>query len=124
MTESGAKTHDERLAEEKVWLVKKGNEVGKLARDVNDWKNQIGVLQAAAAKETEPLVMSNLLRYQAARNDKSWKAAYPALAPAIEECSTRASKDPALAMLLIRHLLLYSSRAYIFERWQEKGAKA
>lgn len=116
------KSYEERLAEEKAWLVGRGNEVGGLAGGISDWKNQIGVLQAAAAKETEPLVMLNLLRYQAARRKPSWEATFQTLYDAMEACRARSGDDAALAMLLIRHLLLYSSRAYTYEnKWERNG---
>lgn len=116
------KSHEERLAEEKAWLVGRGNAVGGLAGDISDWKNQIGVLQAAAAKETEPLVMLNLLRYQAARRKPSWQATFQTLYDAMEACRARSGDDTVLAMLLIRHLLLYSSRAYTYEnKWERNG---
>lgn len=117
-------SHDERLALEKRWLVRKGDAVGELAGGINDWKNQIGVLQAAAAQETEPLAMLNLLRYQAARNDKSWRPVFGTLHQAIADCQAKAGEDAALAMLLIRHLLLYCSRAYTYKnKWERNGGR-
>ncbi len=101
----------------KRWLVEEGDKLGKLARDNREWKHQVRTIWEAARAETEPLVLLNLLRYQAARNAKTWREpedAFEALQEGIEECRKWAGDDVELAMDLIRHLLAYTYRAYTF----------
>lgn len=118
----GPPTRRPSIDEHKAWLVEQGDEIGKLARSKKYWKNQVRVLQEAAHVETEPTVMLNLLRYQAARNDE-WRdppdVAEP-LEKRFEECIQRADKKPALAMELMRHLLLYTVRAYTYQNMLHK----
>lgn len=106
----------QRLAGHKRWLVDTGNEIGRLAGDQKEWKSQIGLLAEAAARETEPRVLLNLLRYQQARN-KGWHEAADPLFEAMKQCIGDAGDDDLFAVLLIRHLFLYASRAYIYRRF-------
>jgi len=105
------------LDRHKGWLVTQGNGIGREAKDNRDWKNQVRVLQEAAQEETEPLVLLNLLRYQAARN-KNWRQPRDVVTPLgklMEECIDRADGDGRFAIELIQHLLLYTVRAYTYE---------
>lgn len=102
---------------EKRWLVTEGDRIGGLARANKDWKHQLRTIWEAARLETEPLVVLNLLRYQAARNQGNWHTpvdVYEHLRAAIEGCRERAPDDSELAMELIRHLLAYTYRAFTF----------
>ena len=107
---------ERRLEPHKGWLVSTGDEIGKAGGQNKDWKSQGRIMLEAARHETEPLVLLNLLRYQATRN-KNWLSPANLLERterAMEECRTRSKGDDELAMELIRHLLLYSLRSYTF----------
>jgi hypothetical protein len=104
------------LAQNKAWLVEQGDNCGQIARENREWSNQARVLWEAARLETEPLVLLNLLRYQSARNS-NWKEPRDVFTPlnqAVKECIHRAGKDSALALDLIRHLLVYTIRAHTY----------
>lgn len=106
------------LEKHKLWLVTEGNRIGQLASVYSEWKSQIRVLQEAAQEETEPRVLLNLLRYQAARNEKKWWTKRDVVSPLFDlmkECITRAGDDGLFAVELIQHLLLYTVRAYTYE---------
>lgn len=114
---------ERRVEPHKAWLVTTGDEIGKAGRRNKDWKSQGRTMLEAARHETEPLVLLNLLRYQATRN-KNWKDPVDLvgqLEKALEECRKRADGDSELAMELIRHLLLYTLRAYT--AYEEKKGK-
>lgn len=120
MTETAQTTEqapiERRLEPHKGWLVTTGDEIGSAGGGNKDWKSQGRIMLEAARHETEPLVLLNLLRYQATRN-KNWTSPANLLEKteqAIEECCKRSKQDGELAMELIRHLLLYSLRAYTF----------
>lgn len=105
------------IAIHKEWLVTQGDEIGELAKDNRDWKHQVRTIWEAARLENEPLVVLNLLRYQAARNSGNWRKpadVFTALSEAIEKCRMKAAKDAELAMELIRHLLAYTYRSFTF----------
>jgi hypothetical protein len=107
----------EILAQHKAWLVGKGDELGRKARLNRDWASQARVLLEAARSETEPAVLLNLLRYQRARN-QNWVTPANVFAPleqAMNDCVTRAAQAPAGALELMRHLLVYTLRAYTYE---------
>jgi hypothetical protein len=114
-------THQQRLAAKKRWLVDEGNNIGRLAGDKKEWKSQINLLAEAAAGESEPRVLLNLLRYQQARNKEAWQGVANPLFEGMTACITEAGDDDTLAILLIRHLFLYSNRAYTFARYQSNG---
>jgi len=109
------------LAREKRWLVDQGDHIGGLAGDKKEWKSQINGLAEAASNETEPRVLLNLLRYQQARNDGAWSGVADPLFDDMVECVRKAGDDAELAVLLIRHLLLYSSRSYTYNSWLKKS---
>jgi len=110
-----AKERREALSREKQWLVATGDTIGKLAGKSEDWASQGRILWEAARSETEPSVLPNLLRYQYARNQKTWtEPVYKGLSDAFQACIGRAGKDDALALELLRHLLVYTLRAYTF----------
>lgn len=104
-----------RLEPHKRWLVQAGDELGKKAREHQHWKSQIRTLLEAARHETEPLVILNLLGYQATR-EKKWKKndLERALRTELAHCADRSGDDSELAMEMIRHLLLYFMRAYTY----------
>jgi|GEM_PF-7009481 hypothetical protein len=113
------------LAEQKAWLVQRGDAIGELAREKGDWKNQIQGMAEAARRETEPLVLLNLLRYQATRN-KNWKQGTDVFSPLeadMKACIEKANQDPELAVLLIQHLLAYTYRAYTYHYEMHKAKK-
>jgi hypothetical protein len=119
---AGARERRAALCREKRWLVETGDTIGKLAGASEDWASQGRVLWEAARNETEPSVLPNLLRYQYARNRKTWpEPVFQGLSDAIKTCIDRAKEDDALALELIRHLLVYTLRAYTFHA---KGAKS
>ncbi len=123
--QAGDRDRRERVAREKKWLVESGDEIGKLARANQEWGSQARAIWEAARHETEPLVLLNLVRYQAARN-KNWREPERLLEPlskAMERCRTVAAGagDDGLAVELIRHLLVYTIRAYTFN---SKAAQA
>lgn len=123
---ANTKNRQSVLAAQKKWLVQKGEEIGRLAEENEEWKHQIGTISEAAHHETEPEVLLNLLRYQAGRNEKTWyrpRDAHTPLEAAIKECVKHAANDPEAAMELIRHLLLYTYRAYTYYNSQIKKAK-
>lgn len=116
--QAGERERRELVARQKKWLVERGDTIGKLARGNREWGSQARSIWEAARHESEPLVLLNLLRYQAARN-KNWTRPENVVEPlgaAIEECRTVAAKagDEGLAVELIRHLLVYTIRAYTF----------
>jgi hypothetical protein len=110
------------VARHKRWLVTQGNEIGGQAGGNPEWSSQARGIWEAARHETEPLVILNLLRYQAARNERTWSGVAVPLGKAIERCREEAkdSGGDALAMELIRHLLVYTIRAHKFQAWQEQ----
>lgn len=111
------------LAEQKAWLVRRGDEVGELAKEKGDWKSQIQGMAEAARRETEPLVLLNLLRYQATRN-KNWKQGTDVFAPLeadMKTCIETAGEDAELAVTLIQHLLAYTYRAYTYHYERNKS---
>ncbi len=88
-----------------------------MAKGNREWKHQVRTVLEAARLENEPLVVLNLLRYQAARNPGNWRDpedVYEALTTALDGCREKAASDAALAMALIRHLLAYTYRAFTF----------
>ena len=104
------------VSEEKAWLVKQGDDIGELAKGNKEWAGQVRVVWEAARTENEPAVLLNLLRYQRARN-KNWvdpKDLFTPLKDAMEECVTKAKSDTETALDLIRHLLVYTIRAYTY----------
>jgi hypothetical protein len=111
------KRRQEILAQQKEWLVTEGDRLGTLAKDRGDWGSQARVIWEAARQETEPLALLNLLRYQSARNNKSWEGVSGPLERALKECIERSrnhGKDVALE--LIRHLLVYTIRSYTYQK--------
>lgn len=112
----------EQVTAHKEWLVKTGDEIGKAGAKNRDWKSQGRIMLEAARHETEPLVVLNLLRYQATRNNNWTKPAdlLEKVESAMETCRGKSEGDPALAMELIRHVLLYALRAYTFHE-EKKG---
>jgi hypothetical protein len=111
------KRRQEILAQQKEWLVTEGNTLGKLAKDRKDWASQARVIWEAARKETEPLVLINLLRYQSARNSNIWEGVSVPLEKAIKQCMERSASDgKEVALELIRHLLVYTIRSYTYEK--------
>ncbi len=101
--------------QQKRWLVTQGDEIGRQASHNKDWKSQIRTIWEAARTETEPQVLLNLLRYQAARN-ANWYSPQDVFQPlqkAIGKC-VEETADPAVAMTLIRHLLAYTYRSYTY----------
>lgn len=119
-----AADHQKRLAAKKRWLVTQGNRIGELAGDKSEWKSQINLLAEAAAGETEPLVLLNLLRYQQARVSKAWTGVADPLFDDMSACITEAGEDAALSILLIRHLFLFATRAYTYERHRRNGGRS
>jgi hypothetical protein len=102
--------------EAKAWLVQTGDEIGALAKDTKDWASQVRVVWEAARTENEPAVLLNLLRYQRARN-KNWmdpRDLFTPLKDAMEACVAKAEDDTETALDLIRHLLVYTIRAYTY----------
>ena len=61
------------VEDHKKWLVQEGDRIGELAKSNRDWKHQVRTIWEAARLENEPLVVLNLLRYQAARNPGNWR---------------------------------------------------
>ncbi len=118
---NGERSRRDFVAAQKRWLVEDGDVIGKLAGGNRDWASQARGIWEAARHESEPLVILNLLRYQAARNDTSWKGVAGPLENAIERCQTTAREagDEGLAMDLIRHLLVYTIRSHKFHSWQQ-----
>jgi hypothetical protein len=111
---------------QKRWLVTEGDRIGALAKSNKDWKHQLRTIWEAARLETEPLVVLNLLRYQAARNQGNWHTpvdVYEPLRAAIETCRGTAGDDGELAMELIRHLLAYTYRAFTFYSTEKGGGQ-
>lgn len=105
---------ERRVEEHKRWLVEMGDEIGRSGAGNKGWKSQGRILLEAARHETEPRVLLNLFRYQAARNKKTWRLPEDVadlLEKALVECQKRAGDDPVLTMELMRHLLLYTLRA-------------
>ncbi len=116
-TNAAGSTPAEILAKHKAWLVGQGDEIGKKARRNSDWASQARTLLEAARSETEPAVILNLLRYQRARN-KNWvtpENVFSPLEQAMNECIKRAAQAPDVALELMRHLLVYTLRAYTYE---------
>lgn len=114
----------------KAWLVERGNALGQEAREIRNWNSQIRILQDSARQEAEPEVLLNLLRYQRAREATAWKKSKNAaetlgnsLEQDLQSCIAKAGEDRELAMELIRHLLLYTARAYQWEHQQFKAEK-
>lgn len=119
------------LEQHKEWLVTEGNRIGELAKANPDWKSQIRVLQEAAQEETEPEVLLNLLRYQAARN-KNWKEPRDVvtdLGALMAQCIEKTGDERRFAIELMQLLLLYTVRAYTYhnhvyrEEQKKKGKK-
>jgi hypothetical protein len=122
--DSAARERRQRfIAGQKEWLVKQGDEIGKLARERKDWASQARVIWEAARKETEPLVLLNLLRYQSVRND-NWEGVSGPLEATMTECIERSKVEGRDAALeLIRHLLVYTIRSYTYHRELTKEKK-
>lgn len=102
----------------KAWLVELGEALGGLAARNDDWRGQGRVLWEASRSETEPSVLLNLLKYQAARN-KNWRGPNDLLSPtvaALERAIQDAGGDKSLAIELIQLFLVYALRAH---RYQE-----
>jgi hypothetical protein len=121
-TDAAAARH-QALARAKEWLVHEGEEIGRKAAKNRDWRGQGRVLWEAARTETEPAVLLNLLRYQAARNP-NWVTEEDVLAPteaALTRAIREAGADKDLAMELIQHLLVYTLRAHRHEEWRRKA---
>jgi hypothetical protein len=105
------------LAAHKKWLVERGDKIGQLAGGKRDWASQARGIWEAARTETEPLVLLNLLRYQSTRN-RNWDDVAPVMEQDIKECQTKAQAvgmGNQGAMELIRLLLVYTIRAYVYE---------
>lgn len=98
--------------DEKAWLVQEGNRIGEAAARASDWASQGRLLLEAARAETHLAVLLNLLRYQGARNPRAWGDSLLLLTAALQKCQERAQGDEARAMVLARHLLLYTVRAH------------
>ncbi len=120
-----ARERREALSRQKHWLVTTGDTIGGLAGSSEDWASQGRILWEAARSETEPSVLPNLLRYQYARSKdkdkkkekKTWpEVVFTQLSAAFKECIERAEGDDVLALDLIRHLLVYTLRSYIYNR--------
>ena len=118
----------ERLNQHKRWLVERGDQIGEKAAEGRDWASQGRLLLEAARSETDLHVLLNLLRYQYARNHSPWEPCFGALMEALKHCEERASgpgdapADPALAMDLARHLLLYVIRSHRFHDARRQAA--
>lgn len=113
----------EQVNEHKQWLVECGDKLGELAKRNKDWKGQIRGIAEAARHENEPSALSNLVRYQAARNS-NWYDQKDVATPLLEamgKCVKKAGEGPELSMALIRHLLAYTYRSYTFH--EEKKSK-
>jgi hypothetical protein len=98
-------------------LVALGNDLGRKAAGNEGWKSQIRIILEAAREETEPAVLRNLIRYQSVRN-ASWSQKHkilPDLDSALDRVTAEAGDDRELTMELIRHLLVYTLRAYTYE---------
>lgn len=130
--QAGERERRELVARQKKWLVEEGDGIGKLARGNPEWSSQARGIWEAARHESEPLVILNLLRYQAARNERSWSGVVVPLGKAIERCrdTAREAGEEGLAMELIRHLLVYTIRSHKFHSWEaqqerhkERGGK-
>ena len=122
--ETMAATLEGSVEKHKAWLVATGDEIGKAGGKNENWKSQGRAMLEAARHETEPLVLLNLLRYQATRNKKTWTEPVDLaskLEAAIERCRKEASSNQELAMELIRHVLLYALRAYTYHEKKRKG---
>lgn len=105
----------------KGWLVERGDAIGAKAGAIRNWKSQFRILLESARHESEPAVILNLLRYQAARNKDWFKDGLLQVVEAdLEACRAKAQKDAALSMELIRQLLLYALRAYTYEEERRK----
>ncbi len=114
----------EQVNPHKKWLVQRGDELGKLAKDNKDWKGQIRGIAEAARHENEPSALLNLVRYQAARN-RNWHDPQDVARPLVEamkECVDKAEERPEPAMALIRHLLAYTYRSFTFHE-KKNGAR-
>jgi hypothetical protein len=122
MAVADAGTQQSRKSEinrHKLWLVERGNEIGKLAKANRDWASQARGLWEAARHETEPIVLLNLLAYQKARNDNWIEPAdvFTPLQAAMRSCiEEKAKDDRELALDLIRHLLVYTIRSHVYHR--------
>lgn len=113
------------VEQHKKWLVTTGDAIGKAGGGNSRWTSQGRILLEAARHETEPLVVLNLLRYQTTRNN-NWKKPFDIsgkLQGAFEECGKKADGEAALTMELIRHLLLYTLRAYTFHSKSDGNGK-
>lgn len=120
-----AQTRKSELDKNKEWLVKEGNELGKIARENREWGGQARGLWEAARHETEPAVLLNLLAYQRARN-KNWvepRDVFTPLNAAMGSCIAKAGGDRELALDLIRHLLVYTVRSHVYHRELAKPKK-
>lgn len=114
------------VEQHKKWLVTTGDEIGKGGGKNSGWTSQGRIILEAARHETEPLVVLSLLRYQKARNAKPWADPYDIfqrLETALKECATKGGADNMLTMELMRHLLLYTLRAYTFHSKSDSNGK-
>ena len=108
-------------------LVEKAERLGQLAAQRHDWNHQIRRVMDLARVEAEPLVVINFVRYQASHQQSrgAWTAVAKPLVDTMNDCLERAKSASnasgeklgeedvaARAMDLIRHLLLYTMRAY------------
>lgn len=113
------KRREEFVAKHKKWLVERGDEIGKKAKDNPEWTSQARSIWEAARTESEPLVLLNLLRYQSARN-RNWRSPEDVFTPlqeAIQNCIDTARGDgqgEEGALDLIRHLMVYTIRSHTF----------
>jgi hypothetical protein len=110
------RTRQQAVNAEKAWLVQTGDQIGELAKDTKEWSSQLRAVWEAARTENEPAVVINLLRYQRARN-RNWlvpRDLFNPLKGAMESCIQKAHGDTDLALDLIRHLLVYTIRAYTY----------
>jgi len=111
------------LAKNKLWLVTNGDEIGKAAKGTKEWLSQARGIWDAARTETEPTVILNLLRYQFVRNKKNWAPpVFDSLETRFKECIEKAGGDGALALDLMRHLMVYTIRSFVF--WNKKDEPA
>lgn len=106
---------EEKLNGEKAWLVEKADDIGRKATQSRDWKSQIRSMMELARDETEPEVVRHFLRYQAARNKKTWdkqEKVSVELDGLLAECQKKSGEDKALALALMQHLLCFCYRSY------------
>jgi hypothetical protein len=110
------------LAAHKRRLVEAGDEIAKSKKE---WASQARGIWEAALAESEPKVLLNLLRYQYARNQKNWgKGVFERLEKEFETCIADAKDDAELALDLVRHLMVYTIRAYTYASKAQEEKKA